>query len=409
MNRLFMPVKTMTFRSLLALLAGLVSGTAASLFLALLDVSIGAAGSFQWYFLTMPITFFLGRYLVERYIPEPGDAGNDRFLRAVCSASKSVKTSLIRLAAAVLTIASGGSAGRAGPSAQAGAAASGTLADVLHLGDRERSLVILCGISAGFAAVLGAPAAAAVLTAEIMRLNRRQAGGVLYAFIAAVTAYALSGIFGIAHHRIPVVPEHPLSLSLLLFALIGGIWFALVGILMMQSLRMARRVFSLFPASDPWRAAAGGAVLVLLSLAVSTQYLGLGFSRVDELLMGSAARPAEFLFKTLTVSVTLGSGGTGGIITPMLYTGASSGSFLAGLLGTELGIGAALGIVGVLSACANAPAAAVLLAAELFGPSVMPSALICSLVSFSITRTRYFSSQLLLFFPRSGQDGLPLR
>ena len=154
------------------------------------------------------------------------------------------------------------------------------------------------------------------------------------------------------------------------------------------------------PLNSLWTAFLGGIVIVLLASVLGEKDLGLGMGTIKDVL---DQYPTEntpwyaFLAKTLFTSITLGVGGSGGIITPLFYIGATSGHFFGQLIGSEhIAMFAALGFVSVLSGATNAPIAATIMAVELFGIDIAHYAALSAVISFLITGHRsVFSSQLL--------------
>jgi H+/Cl- antiporter ClcA len=95
-------------------------------------------------------------------------------------------------------------------------------------------------------------------------------------------------------------------------------------------------------------------------------------------------------------AVTLSFGGSGGIITPVFFVGSTFGSFLASVLHLAPIMLAALGMVGLLSGCANTPIAASIMAMEIFGTNIGPYAALVAIISFVFTGHRsVYPSQLL--------------
>ena len=104
-----------------------------------------------------------------------------------------------------------------------------------------------------------------------------------------------------------------------------------------------------------------------------------------------------FALKSLAMSVTLGSGGSGGVLTPTLFIGASSGAFFSRLFSLDQPVFSALGLVAVLAGATNTPIASTILAMELFGSAVAPFAGIACAVSYVITGHRsLYPGQLIL-------------
>src|SRR5699024_9814089 len=117
----------------------------------------------------------------------------------------------------------------------------------------------------------------------------------------------------------------------------------------------------------PLMPVAGGVVLSILIIFIPTDYLGLSLPVMDRALDGQAIPYLGFLWKTLLVAITLGSGFYAGVVTPQFVIGALSGSVFAGFMGLSPALGAAIGLVSVVSAASNAPLAAILMGVELFG------------------------------------------
>ena len=146
----------------------------------------------------------------------------------------------------------------------------------------------------------------------------------------------------------------------------------------------------------PLKGLIGGTVLVGLTYIFSTRYLGLGLVTVEASLRGQAPEWYAFLVKPLFTSITLSFGGSGGIVTPIFFTGTAAGTFFANITGLNVATFAAIGFVAVLSGSANTPIAASIMAVELFGPSVAPYATVACVISFLMTGHRsVYPSQVL--------------
>ena len=103
-----------------------------------------------------------------------------------------------------------------------------------------------------------------------------------------------------------------------------------------------------------------------------------------------------FILKTIFTSLTLGVGGSGGVLTPIFFVGATSGNFFGHLMGDNFAFFSAIGFVSVLAGAANAPIAATIMAVELFGLEIAPYAAISCVIAFLMTGHRsVFNSQIL--------------
>jgi len=132
---------------------------------------------------------------------------------------------------------------------------------------------------------------------------------------------------------------------------------------------------------------------------VGDRYLGLGLGVIENALDPQGFLSADihwydFILKTIFTSISLGSGGSGGIVTPIFYVGATSGVVFGHLLHSQVALFAALGFVSVLAGTTNAPIASIIMAVELFGIEIAHYAAISAVISFLVSGHRsVFPSQ----------------
>lgn len=280
-------------------------------------------------------------------------------------------TLLVKPVAAIVTLASGGSAGREGPCSHIGATLASGLGRVLRLNAELRQRLVACGVSAGFAGVFGTPVAGALYGCEVLAIGRIRHDFLFPAVVSGATAFAVSNALNVPyiyyHFDMPAAFSHLLFLKATAIGLLCG----LVAWLFVDSVRFSRHLFfSLRRRFDIWpplMPMLGGTILSILILVVPTDYLGLSLPIMNQALNGEAVPFLGFFWKILLVAVTLGSGFYGGIATPQLVIGALSGNVLAGLFGVDPSLGAAVGLVAVLASASNTPIAAILMGVELFG------------------------------------------
>src|SRR5208337_3291866 len=104
----------------------------------------------------------------------------------------------------------------------------------------------------------------------------------------------------------------------------------------------------------------------------------------------------SFLMKMLFTGITLNFGGSGGIVTPIFFIGATAGAFFGGIMHLDIATFSAIGMVSVLAGAANTPISASIMAVEIFGPAIAPYAAVASVVSFLMTGHRsVYPSQVL--------------
>jgi len=382
----------------LATITGAVVGISTALFLKVLSWSNTLTAHHRDYFFLLPVALVVSVLLIKKLAPDAEGHGTEKVIEAVHTASGRIKAAVVpvKLVATIVTLACGGSAGKEGPCAQIGAGLASSLADLLRLSDHDRRKIVICGISAGFAAVFGTPIAGAIFGVEVLFV-----GGILYevllpSFIAGITAYQVSSALGIQYfnHAIKVAPV--LTETFLLEVAFAGVFLGLCSFAMVELLRGGKALADRLPLSPTVKALVGGSALVGLTLLFSRDFLGLGLDTIESSLRGYASPWYTFLMKSVFTSVTLNFGGSGGIVTPLFFVGASSGSLFAGIFGLDFATFAAIGLVAVLAGAANTPIAASIMALEMFGSALGPYAAVACVISFLMTGHRsVYPSQVL--------------
>ena len=164
-----------------------------------------------------------------------------------------------------------------------------------------------------------------------------------------------------------------------------------------EGLSLGHRLFKKFRWWKPLNAAAGGLVVAGVGGLISTRFLGLGLDIIEDVLAGKILPKSAFLWKALTTSITLGCGGSGGIVTPIFFLGTTAGNLFSNLFGLgNVATYSAIGMVAMLAGAANTPISASVMAIELFGSGIAPYAAIACVVSFLMSGHRsVYPSQVL--------------
>lgn len=298
--------------------------------------------------------------------------------------------------ATVLTHLCGGSSGREGASLQIGAALGSFSGRKLKFGEDDKRIMTMCGMSAMFAAVFGTPVTAAIFAMEVVSVGIFYYSAIIPCVTSALTASYISSLFGNTHLQISVnVPKADLILYLKI-ALIGAIC-AGISVLFCQVIGKTHKLFKKIK-NHALRAAAGGAIVVLLTLIVGDYtYNGTG----GEMIVSAFTKSpffAAFLIKMVFTAVTLGSGFKGGEIFPVFFIGSSFGSVFAPLLGLDCSVGAAVGMTAIFCGVTNCPIASMLLSIELFGgEGIGMYALVCAVSYMLSGYGGLYSEQKILY------------
>jgi len=360
----------------LATLTGLVVGTGTSAFLNALYglMNVGRSLDLIWISLLLPLAG-LANGLLLYYGYQANRTGlKDTLMVAVHTQEgrMPLKTLWIKPVAALITLASGGSAGKEGPCSHIGASLASAIARGLGLNRELRKRLVACGVSAGFASVFGTPLAGAIYGVEVLAIGRIRHDFLFPAIISGVISYQVSQFWGVPYTFYTALALPAFSQGLFLKTIIIGIFCGLVAWLFVDLTAWVSRLvatlrinFKLWP---PLLPLVGGGILAGLIWLVpdANDYLGLSLPLMDKALAGEPIAILGFFWKTLFVAITLGSGFYGGIVTPQFVIGAVAGSALAPLLGIGPALGASIGLVAVVAAASNTPIAAILMGIELF-------------------------------------------
>ncbi len=390
--------------TLLAAAVGVLAGVGTAIFLRTLDWAIGEMADAPWRLLWLPPGFVAAHLLVRFLAPDAEGHGTDKVIEAVHQRSGRIALAVapIKLAATVITIGVGGSVGKEGPAAQIGASLASGLSSLLRLHRRDRRKVVICGIGAGFATVFGTPIAGAIFGLEVLVLGSLMYDVLYPSFVAGIVGYHVASQLGVRyfHHALPALPAP--SNRMFVDTLLAGVVFGVVAILLIEALRWTHRLAHRITVPGWVVAAAGGTVVALGAWLTSDRYLGLGISTLESAIRGEPVPPDAALLKILFTAVSLGTGGSGGIVTPIFFVGATAGSALAHWGGLDPAMFSAIGMVALLAGAANAPLAASVMAIELFGPAIGPFAAIAAIVAFIMSGHRSVYPSQVLGMPKTG-------
>jgi H+/Cl- antiporter ClcA len=375
---------------ILASLVGVAVGISTTVFLVALEWSSARLGQNSYFFFLLPVALGLSSYITKYLAPEAEGHGTEKVIEAVHRKAGRIKAIVVpvKLVTTIITLACGGSAGKEGPCAQIGGGLASTIGNLLRFDDADRRKLVICGISAGFSSVFGTPIAGAMFGLEVLFVGGIRYDVLLPTFIAGVMGYQVSSSLGITYfyHQIDFVP----AFSELFFikVIVAGILFGLCSLLLIETLNYFNHLSKKITWWDPLKGLLGGFALVILALLLSTRYLGLGLETIEAALDGVHIVWYSFLAKILFTCITLTFGGSGGMVTPIFFIGATLGSLLAELFGVDPATFAAIGMVSLLAGAANTPIAASILAVELFGAKIAPYAAVACVTSFLMTGHR---------------------
>ncbi|MGE5557787.1 MAG: chloride channel protein [Bacillota bacterium] len=372
----------------LATCIGLIVGAAAAVFLRMLQYGINLGARWPYTFYLLPAAMFLTVIAIKYLAPDAKGHGTEKVIEAVHERSGKIKAAVVpvKLFATIVTIAAGGSVGKEGPCAQIGAGLSSIFADIFRFGDDDRKKLVICGISAGFASVFGTPIAGAIFGVEAIFIGSLLYDVLLPSFVAGIVSFNVSSALGITYFNHPVNFMHSFNQFFFFKIILAGIFFGLCARFLIEIIKLGEKGAEKIKIWPPLKGFLGGIILIFLAVVFSRQYLGLGVESIEACLSGNPSLPwYAFILKSVFTGITLGFGGSGGVVTPIFFVGTAAGAAFAGLFGLSMDTFAAIGMVSLLAGAANTPIAASIMAVELFGPSIAPYAAISCIISFLIT------------------------
>ncbi len=382
-----------------ASVVGILAGGGTSLFLMLLRRSTSIAAATPHYQFLLPLFLLMSSAFVRYLAPGAAGHGTEKVIEAVHQNMGRIPFQVVpvKMLATVITLASGGSAGKEGPCAQIGAGLASVFATLARLPEKDRKKLVICGISAGFATVFGTPVAGALFGIEVLVLGQMMYDVMFPSFVAGIVAYHVATLLGITYPYTAISISPGMTEWGFLEMLLLGLWCGLVALFFIQVLEVMEKMLERI--SRHWIANAliGGVLLVLIGMFVSQDYLGLGLTSIEAGLSGAHLPAGALFWKSVTTAITLGCGGSGGVLTPVFFIGTAAGNLFATLFHEQnIAAFSAIGMVAVLAAAANTPISASIMAMEMFGSTIGTHAAVACMTSFLIVGYHsVYPSQLL--------------
>ena len=317
------------------------------------------------------------------------------------------RVALVTILASGITIGSGGSVGREGPIVQIGSSIGSTIGQLLKAPPLRQRTLVGCGAAAGLAATFNAPIAGALFAAEVI-LGEFGLSTFSPVVLSSVTATTISRHY-FGDFPAFIIPTYKLvSLWEFLFYPVLGVIVGLVSLLFVLTVNKSEDLFDALKMPEYLKPALGGLMLGCI-LIVWPNVFGVGYGTINLSLKNQL--PFIILLtlvfvKILATSITVGSGGSGGIFAPSLFIGAMTGGFFGWgvheyfpLITADAGAYAMVAMGAVVAGTTHAPITAMIIIFELTGTYeiILPLMITCmlsTLITTSLKRDSIYTSKL---------------
>lgn len=350
-----------------------------------------------------PLTYFFAREARGHGVPEvmAAVAVRDGIIRP--------RVVLVKTLASAICIGSGGSVGQIGPLVQIGSAIGSTMGQLLHVPTRKMKALVACGAAGGIAATFNAPIGGMLFALEVI-LGDFTGSHMMLVIISAVSSSVVGRIL-LGDSPAIAVPAYQLNhpMELLLYGLLGIIC-GIISVLFIKVLYGFEDIFkSIKGVPEYFKPVLGGFLIGCIGLYFP-QIFGVGYESIELAIAGKivlATTAALVLLKLLATSITIGSGGSGGLFAPGLFIGSMLGATMGYIFNFMFpdtvitpAAYALVGMGGVLAGSAHAPMTAIVMIFEMSNnyQIILPLAIACvisSVVAKSINNENIYAAKLL--------------
>lgn len=358
--------------------------------------------------------------IVYKYFHQKGIHGVPSVMRAVATRNIDLHPKMtIKSLSSILTIGFGGSAGPEGPIVEIGSVIGASVGRIGRISRNNYGVLLACGSAAGIAAIFNAPIGGVFFALEIILRDfaiRSFSPVVISSVVAAILSKAYFGDLP-AFYVKRALDIKIVSIAEVSFFALLGIICAILSVVFIRLLYKTQDIFSRFPTKNYLKPIVGGLAVGMIGVYVPG-ILGEGYYGMTEILHSDIGLKLLLIWCVLKIaatSLTLGSGGTGGVFAPALFIGACAGGalgrflyqFTPNIVSLDAPILYALaGMAGLIAGTLNAPITAILMIFEISGGNyqiVIPLMITVAVSSF-MTKSLSKGSIYTLSLLRSGFD-----
>ena len=366
----------------LAVITGGIIGVISSAFGHALSIATSVRKDMPWLLFALPLSGLLIIFLYKKFGKD--DGGTNQVFSTVRARDEVPATAApLIFVSTVLTHLTGGSAGREGAAIQLGGSIANQLGRWFKMDEEDTHVIVMCGMSAAFAALFGTPMAAAVFSLEVISVGVMYYTALMPCLIASLIAAGVAGELGIhaEHFFEGFVPQMSIVTGLQIGIVV--LVCTIVSILFCMVLKLVGKAYGKIPSKYSRIVVAAVIVIGVNLLLQTTDYMGAGTELIVKAVQFGEARPWDFFWKLVLTALTMKAGFKGGEIVPSFCIGATLGCAMGQLIGFEPRLCAACGMIAFFCAVTNCPITSMLIAFELFGFEGVSYYLVAVAVSYA--------------------------
>ena len=364
----FKRIKTSAKWVLFSIVSGLLVGGVGTLFYFGMYVVTLTRTKNPWLIFLLPVSGILivGCY---RLLHDEKDTGTNLVLSAIHSDEDlPLRMAPLIFISTLITHLFGGSAGREGAALQLGGSIGNGLGKLFRFDEKDKHIMIMCGMSAAFSALFGTPMAAAVFALEVVSVGVMYYTALMPCMIASLVASGFAAGMGVTPETFHVVdiPKLTIETGLKMGAIAVGC--AVISIVFCMVLNGVAGAYGRWFKNPYVRVVVGSCLVIGITLLLGTSdYMGAGAELIEKAVEEGQARPLGFFWKLVLTALTMRAGFRGGEIVPSFCIGATFGCMMGNWLGLSPSICAACGMAAVFCGVTNCPITSILIAFEMFG------------------------------------------
>jgi len=313
---------------------------------------------------------------------------------------------IIKTIASAITIGSGGSAGREGPISQIGAGFASFISMKLNLNDKEREILVLCGMAGGISSIFKSPFGGSLFGIEVLYHRDYETEAFVPVIISSFVAYAVFALFT-GWKAIFETPHYIFSpFELPFFAILGIVTGLISRFYVITFYGIRDKLFRKLKIYNHLKPMIGGFLIGLIGFFIP-ESLAAGYGWIQVALynkLGLEIMLVLIIAKIITTSLTITSGGSGGVFAPSLMIGAMIGGVF-GLVSKMIfpniivdpAVFVLIGMISFFAGSAKVPLAAIIMVAEMTGNYnlLMPAFLASSMSYFVSGESSIYEQQLM--------------